>query len=78
VGGSWLNIGWHARTNMVALEDNLVNADPGFVDLAGGDFRLRKDSSARRLDFQPIPFGKIGLQQTEARQTLRRLHGDHR
>ena len=36
--------------------DNLVDQDPRFVDRAGGDFQLRKDSPA----FKPIPLEKIG------------------
>ncbi len=39
---------------------NSVTADPGFVDLEGGDYRLRPDSPALALGFSPIPVDRIG------------------
>ncbi len=45
-------------------ELNLVtNEDPGFVDAAKGDFRLRPDAAVYKKlpDFKPIPFEKIGF-----------------
>lgn len=46
--------------------------DPGFVDLAGGDLRLRPDSRVFKdlPGFQPIPFEKIGLYVDEYRTKL--------
>ena len=41
-------------------KDNLVGTDPLFVDAARGDFRLKPDSPAYKLGFEPIPFEKIG------------------
>ena len=43
--------------------DVAVAGDPGFVNAAAGDFRLKPDSFvfARIPGFQPIPFEKIGL-----------------
>ena len=35
--------------------------DPGFVDVANGNFDLKEESKARELGFQPIPFERIGL-----------------
>ncbi len=49
--------------DLVQLEDNLANVDPHFVDAANGDFRLRADSPAWQLGFQPIPVEQIGLYQ---------------
>jgi hypothetical protein len=39
-----------------------IVADPGFVDPAGYDFRLKPDSPALGLGFQPIDVGTIGLE----------------
>ena len=42
------------------LEANSLAADPLFVDPAHGDYRLKPDSPALRLGFQPIDFSRIG------------------
>jgi len=44
-------------------ENWITDRDPGFVDAAKGDFRLRPDSEVftRLSGFQPIPFEEIGL-----------------
>ena len=44
----------------LGLDTHSVIADPKFVDVAGGDFRLRPDSPALGLGFVPIPTEKIG------------------
>lgn len=44
----------------VAVQDNLVDTDPLFVDREQGDLRLRPDSPAFTLGFQPIPWDRIG------------------
>ena len=42
--------------------NNLVTKDdPGFVDVAGGDFRLKTDAAVIKTGFKPIPFADIGL-----------------
>jgi hypothetical protein len=61
VGGKWLAVGWGAQPKMLTLRDNLVDTDPHFVNPAAGDFRLRNDSPAFKLGFQPIPWERIGL-----------------
>jgi len=62
--GKWLDIGWNAKNEAVELKDNLVGADPGFVDPGAGIFQLKDDSPAYRLGFQRIPFERIGLLKT--------------
>jgi hypothetical protein len=76
VGGEWLHIYWHARTNMVELSDNLWDADPLIVNCEGGDFRFRRDSPAWKLGFRPIPFDKIGLYRNATRRELERVFDD--
>jgi hypothetical protein len=58
-GGRWLDLQGVDR-EIVALEDNLIEADPGFLDRAKLDFRLKGDSPAYELGFRPIPVDKIG------------------
>jgi hypothetical protein len=47
----------------------ITDADPGFVDAASGDFRLRPDAEVfRRLPgFQPVPLEKMGVYADELR-----------
>ena len=48
-----------------ALKDGIdmhsLAADPLFVDLGNGDFRLLPESPALKLGFVPIDMSKIGL-----------------
>jgi len=60
VGGEWEDVEEAARP-LVRFEANLVGQDPRFVDAAHMDFRLRADSPALTLGFQPIPVKEIGL-----------------
>ncbi len=50
-------------------ENWVTNADPGFIDAAGGNFGLRADSEVftQLPGFRPIPFEKIGLYEHELR-----------
>jgi hypothetical protein len=43
------------------LDKNRLVADPMFVDWKKDDFRLRPESPAFQLGFEPIPFEKIGI-----------------
>jgi hypothetical protein len=58
-GGEWLVVHWHAKSEWVAVQHNLVGEDPGFA--AGKGFGLREDSPAYELGFRPIPLERIGL-----------------
>ena len=61
-GGTWLEASWHTEAaQYVQVIDNLVDADPHFVDAAHDDYRLKSDSPALKLGFQPIPIEQIGL-----------------
>jgi hypothetical protein len=76
--GKWMEVTWHATSNMLRLEGNLTNAAPGFVALPNDqstakDFALKEDSPAWALGFQPIPAGQIGLREDELRRGVRRL-----
>ena len=51
----------------VVFQYNLLDLDPGFVDEKAGDFRLKDDSPAFKVGFQPIPVEKIGLYQDATR-----------
>ena len=50
----------------------VYDSDPGFVNLAGGDLRLRPDAKVFKdlPGFEPIPFEKIGLFVDEYRPKL--------
>jgi hypothetical protein len=60
VGGKWDSFAAQAKP-LITFEDNLLDADPRFVDAEELDFRLRKDSPAWDLGFRRIPVEKIGL-----------------
>jgi len=53
-------------------ENWITTDDPGFVNAAHGDFRLRADAAvyAHLPDFQPIPFAEMGLYMDELRPAL--------
>lgn len=60
-----VGMGAASRTGWWSEEkDNFVTAqDPGFADLANGDYALGKDSAVFKAipGFEPIPFAKMGL-----------------
>lgn len=49
-----------AAWQALGLDAHSVVADPGFVDVAARDFRLRPDSPALKLGFQPIDLSTVG------------------
>ena len=69
VGGTWADIE-KVVLPLVKVSDNLVDANPLFVDPAKPDFRLRTDSPANRLGFKPIPVDTIGIYRDEYRSSL--------
>jgi hypothetical protein len=60
-------VGKHAQTEFG--ENFITSKDPGFVDAAAGDYRLRPDSPVFRdlPGFEPIPFERIGPRPPGAR-----------
>jgi homoserine acetyltransferase len=75
VGTNWID--WLDGLNETKVEvtDNLTAGDPGFVDRAKADFRLRPDSPALKLGFKPLPLEQIGLLQDEYRRSIRFVVG---
>ena len=66
---------------LVPPEENWVtDTDPGFVDAANGDFRLRADAPVfgRLPGFMPVPFEKIGLVESDLRPRITREAWPHR
>jgi len=71
VGGRWDSIESKARP-LLTFADNLLDADPQFVNRAERDFQLKPESPAWKLGFQRIPIEKIGLYQDADRTSLPR------
>ena len=69
-GGEWLQIHWHADPHLVAVQHNLTDQDPRFVDADNMNFALEEDSPAYELGFKPIPMERIGLYRDEYRSAL--------
>jgi hypothetical protein len=59
---NWLNLQDGLTPEMLDLADNWTEGDPGFVDAAAMDFRLRDDAPVYALGFQRIPWERIGRQ----------------
>ncbi len=52
--------------------NTIIDGDPGFVDAANGDFRLREDSPAWELGFEALPVDQIGLYVDEYRTSVQK------
>ncbi|MCX6901275.1 MAG: right-handed parallel beta-helix repeat-containing protein [Verrucomicrobia bacterium] len=59
-GGKWDGMEKKAKP-FITLQDNLLDADPRFVNAAKLNFQLRGDSPAFKLGFKRFPIEKIGL-----------------
>lgn len=67
VGGRWLDLLDGLTDKVVQVADNLVTADPHFIDAEHQDFQLKDDSPAYKLGFKRIPIDRIGLLKNEPR-----------
>ncbi len=65
--GQWLSVSRGVADEWVTIADNWDDGDPGFVDLAAGDFHLRDGAPALAIGFEPIPLEEIGLYEDETR-----------
>jgi hypothetical protein len=63
VGGKAVWVQGNVRPEWVTVKDNWDNeGDPGFVDAAHGDFRLKPGAPViAKIGFEPLPLDKIGL-----------------
>lgn len=62
LGGTWLQVGWHARQSMMDVRDNYVSKEVSGVAPDQRQFQLPPDSPAWKTGFQAIPLTKIGPQ----------------
>ncbi|MBI2191869.1 MAG: right-handed parallel beta-helix repeat-containing protein [Planctomycetes bacterium] len=74
IGGTWLKTGWRVTPEILDIRDNVVDADPRWVDAANGDFQLRAGSPAEKMGFQRIPVECIGLFRDESRRGRELVH----
>ncbi|NLH99619.1 MAG: hypothetical protein GX446_09035 [Chthonomonadales bacterium] len=61
VGGKWIEMFDGLDEKTVRMEDNVIEGDPGFADIAALDLRLKPGSALSKIGFKPIPLQKIGL-----------------
>lgn len=70
-GGRWVDLLDRLTPADAGIAENFTEGDAGFVAPAQGDFRLKPDSPALMMGFQPIPYEKIGLRR-EAKERKNR------
>ena len=71
--GKWLELGWHAQADVFEVRDNQVGPDPGFVNVAKMDCRLKEGAGPLPPGFQPVPFEQMGLRHDANRRAVARL-----
>jgi len=57
LGGKWLEIGWHAKVEAIAVANNLVASDDTELSLSGRKLRLKRTPTG----FQSLRFEEMGL-----------------
>ncbi len=75
--GKWLEVGWHAKPEMLRRENNLTNAVGSLVaDISdnskAADFAFRRDLATSVPGIQRIPMERIGLRDDELRRELQK------
>ena len=60
--GKWIDLLNGVDDKLVVFKDNLINEDPGFIDLENGDFRIKEDSPVFKLGFKRLPLERIGIE----------------
>jgi hypothetical protein len=66
---TWHHIHWNATKKMVALQNNLIDETPLFIDSTNDNYQLHEDSPAYEIGIKPIPFEQIGLYNDAFRQS---------
>ncbi len=69
VGGRWIDLYDNLNDQIVTIKDNITEGNAG-VEVTPKGIRLRPDSPAFKLGFQPIPVDKIGLYRDAYRKRL--------
>ncbi len=69
VGGRWIDLYDNLTDKIVTIRDNITEGDAG-VEVTPKGVRLRKNSPAFKIGFQPIPVEKIGLYRDAYRRRL--------
>ena len=68
--GKWLDVAWHAKPDILKMQDNFVEKNSPPRAAESMEFRVAKDSPAWGAGFQPIPFEQIGLRRDEYRKVV--------
>jgi hypothetical protein len=58
---TWVHIHWHATAKIVALQNNLVDENPLFINQIRDNYQLRETSPAYEIGIKPIPSDRMGL-----------------
>jgi hypothetical protein len=61
LGGTWLDFDPAIGPGSVELSGNFTSGDPGFVEAAHGDYRLRPDSAALAAGLPELDIREMGL-----------------
>ncbi|MCK5861697.1 MAG: right-handed parallel beta-helix repeat-containing protein [Candidatus Hydrogenedentes bacterium] len=66
VGKDWKDV-YEEADSYIKYKDNLTDTDPLFVDMEKHDYRLKPESPALKMGFEPLPLEKMGLFKSELR-----------